>query len=209
MTEWNLRSRSRACHKCGMEFADGAKCRSAVALFAEPVVRELFAEKIAAQISERAKDSKPAPKDPEYVRIDLCESCRGALAAATPPPGFISEWRSTYAAPEPDAPEPLPKETAENLLRRMLEQGGDEATPAVIFVLAVMLERKRLLIERSVRRGADGTLTRFYEHRKTGEIMLIPDPGLSAAEVPGVQQQIDLLLGTGATPPPPSDATLP
>ena len=195
MTEWSFRSRSRSCHKCGAEFADGGVCRSAVAFFVEPLVREIFAEKIAAQAAERAKDAKNTPKDPEYVRLDFCEACWDAMSGATSPPDFISAWRSVYSAPEPESVEPLPKETAESLLRRMLEHGGDEATPAVIFVLAVMLERKRILLERSVRRNPDGTLTRVYEHRKTGEIMLIPDPNLSVDEIPDAQQQIDRLLG--------------
>ena len=166
MTEWKLNSRSHACDKCGTQFADGESCRTAVVL-----------------------------ADGKYARVDSCEKCWGTLAEALPPPDFVSVWRGVYAAPEPAAPEPLPKETAENLLRRMLEHGGDDATPAVIFVLAVMLERKRILLERGVRRGADGALTRVYEHRKTGEIMLVTDPNLSGDEVPGVQQQIGRLLG--------------
>ena len=181
MNDWNLRSRSHACNKCGTGFADGGKCRSAVAFTSEPFVCDIIA-------------GMNTAKTPDYARVDFCESCWSALAAIVPPPDFISAWQGVYSAPEPETPEALPKETAESLLRRMLEHGGDEATPAVIFVLAVILERKRILVERSVRRGNDGTLTRVYEHRKTGEIMLIPDPALGLDEVPGVQQQIDLLL---------------
>ena len=203
MIEWNLRSRSRLCHKCGGEFIDGGKCRSAVLHFAEPLAREIFAEKIAAQAAEREKDGKDASKDkaPEYVRIDFCEPCWNALASAPPPPPlWISAWQSLYAAPEPDAPEPLPKETVETLLRKFVEGGSVDENASVTFVLAVMLERKKLLIERGVRRGADGRLVRIYEHRKTGEIMLITDPDLGIEEIPGVQQQIDLLLNPPEEP---------
>lgn len=202
MIEWNLRSRSRNCHKCGGEFIDGGKCRSAVMHFGEPLAREIFAEKIAAQAAEREKEGKDASKDktPEYVRIDFCEPCWDALMSATPPPLWISAWQSPYTAPEPDAPEPLPKETVETLLRKFVEGGSVDENASVAFVLAVMLERKKLLIERGVRRGADGRLVRIYEHRKTGEIMLITDPDLGIEEIPGVQQQIDLLLNPPEAP---------
>ena len=36
MTEWNLRSRSHACHQCAAAFADGERCFSCVAPFAPP-----------------------------------------------------------------------------------------------------------------------------------------------------------------------------
>jgi len=181
MTDWKLRSRSRACCKCGTGFAEGGKYRSAVVSTAGH----------------------------EYVREDYCEACWGAFSAAVPPPDFISAWQGVYPATEPETPEALPKETAETLLRRMLEHGGDDATPAVVFVLAVMLERKRILIERGVRRGAGDALTRVYEHRKTGEILLILDPALGMDEVPGVQQQIDYLLKAGSRESPVSRFPIP
>ncbi len=192
MTEWNLRSRSHTCHKCSREFIDGERCSSVVAEFAAPIVQELLAERIAAQAND-PKQTKP----PEFVRLDICPVCWNDLKDTD----WISLWHSQYAAPEPPAPEPLPRETAESLLRKLIEDEDRGENTAVIFILAVMLERKKIFIERSVRHSPDGTIVRVYEHKKSGEVMLITDPNLQLDEIPGVQQQIKLLL----EPPDPVD----
>lgn len=192
MTEWNLRSRSHICHKCTRSFTDGERCCSSVAAFNTPIVQELLAEKIAIQ----ATDPK-AVKPPDFIRLDFCEGCWSTVADQD----WISGWRGVYTAPEPPTPEPLPRETAESLLTRLLEGEDSGEQMAVIFILAVMLERKKILLERQVRRQPDGKLLRVYEHRKTGEVMLIADPDLQVDELPGVQKQVQLLL----EPPPPPE----
>ena len=63
------------------------------------------------------------------------------------------------------------------------------------YILALMLERKRILKEREVKRNEDGTLTRIYEHMKTGDIFIIPDPELRLDQVAEVQQQVAAQLG--------------
>jgi hypothetical protein len=82
----------------------------------------------------------------------------------------------------------------------------------------VMLERKRLLVERDVQHREDGKMIRVYEHRKTGEMFLIPDPRLRLDQLETVQQQVVTLLGGDkkeAPPkdekpaPPPADAAVP
>lgn len=180
---------------------DGERCHSAVAEFIAPIVQELLAERIAAQ----ANDPKQA-KPPEFVRLDICPECWKNLKDIE----WISLWHSQYTAPEPPAPEPLPRETAESLLRKLIEDDDSDENTAVIFILAVMLERKKIYIERSVRHSPDGTLVRVYEHKKSGEVMLITDPNLQLDEIPGVQLQIKLLLEPPALPevppePPPED----
>ena len=185
MIDWNLRSRSHSCHKCSADFIDGERCNSAVAVFENDVVQTLLAEKIAAY----AEDPKK-PKPPEYVRLDFCPHCWQELRNTL----WISSWNSTYSAPEPPAPEPLPRETAESLLRRLMEQEDSVENTSVIFILAVMLERKKILMERKVRHAPDGTMIRVYEHKKTGEIMLVTDPDLGIDELPGVQRRVQALL---------------
>lgn len=195
MIEWNLRSRSHTCHQCADAFADGAQCFSAVGDFTAPLVQELLAEKIAAQADD-AKSSKA----PDYVRLDFCATCWDAVRAAD----WISAWHSPYTAPEPPTPEPLPRETAESLLHKLLEDENSGENTSVIFILAVMLERKKVLIERNVRRSKDGTIVRVYEHKKTGEVMLITDPDLQLDEIPGVQQLVKNLLEVPTSPQPES-----
>ena len=185
MIDWNLRSRSHSCHKCSADFIDGERCHSAVAVFEDNVVQTLLAEKIAAY-AENPKKTKP----PDYVRLDFCPSCWPEMQGTN----WISSWHSPYSAPEPPAPEPLPRETAESLLRKLMEQEDSFEHTSVIFILAVMLERKKILIERRVRHATDGTMIRVYEHKKTGEVMLVTDPDLGIDELPGVQRQVQRLL---------------
>ena len=63
------------------------------------------------------------------------------------------------------------------------------------YILAVMLERKKSLKEIEVMRAEDGAITRIYEHAKTGEVFIIPDPQLRLDQIANVQAQVAGLLG--------------
>ena len=107
-----------------------------------------------------------------------------------------SFWRSKYEAPPPAAPETLAKQTAEDLLRRYMEEKSAQHA-AARYLLAVMLERKKLLKEVEAKRTAEGALTRIYEHTKTGEIFVIPDPQLRLDQIEQVRAEVSALLGPG------------
>jgi len=132
-----------------------------------------------------------------YRREDRCERCW----ADRPGDAAVSFWRCVYRAPAPPPPEPLRKETAESLLRELIEK-GDPSKAGVMFVLAVMLERRRVLIERDVRFHDDGARTRIYEHRGTGESFAILDPGLRLDDLEKVQAEVVALLGGAPAAPP-------
>ncbi|MFH0908389.1 MAG: hypothetical protein V1929_06480 [bacterium] len=108
----------------------------------------------------------------------------------------VSFWKSVYHAPAPPAAEPLKKETAEAMLRQFMAK-EDFSRKNAIYILAVMLERKRILVERDVQLREDGSKFRIYEHKKTGEIFTIPDPGLRLDELENVQAEVKELLGIG------------
>lgn len=132
-----------------------------------------------------------------YVREDFCESCwagRGTEASAE-----VSAWAALWVAPEQKAPDPLKKETAESLLRELMET-DDPSKRNVIFILAVMLERRRILVEKEVQVQPDGQKIRVYEHKQTGESFVVPDPQLRLKEIESVQMEVMDLLGI---PPPP------
>ena len=112
--------------------------------------------------------------------------------------GAVSVWRSIYHPPPPPPEEPVKKETAESLLRQLMET-DDPANGNVIFSLAVMLERRRLLVERDVHLRDDGSRTRVYEHRRTGETFLVPDPDLKLSALEAVQEEVLERLGGRAT----------
>jgi hypothetical protein len=107
-----------------------------------------------------------------------------------------SFWRSKFEPPPPPAPEALGKHTAEDLLRRYMEESSAQHA-AARYLLAAMLERKRLLKEVEAKPSADGQLTRIYEHTKTGEVFIIPDPQLRLDQLEQVQLEVSALLSPG------------
>ncbi|HVE16548.1 MAG TPA: hypothetical protein VNB29_07415 [Chthoniobacterales bacterium] len=109
----------------------------------------------------------------------------------------FSFWRTKYEPPAPPPPEPLKKNDAESLLRALVETGDPQYQNA-IYILALMLERKRAL--RPVDAPDDDTL--IYEIPSTGETFILRNPHLSMDQIPAVQQEVagllDASLGVGA-----------
>ena len=125
-----------------------------------------------------------------YQRIDCCAACAGAAQRE----GVVSFWKTVFHKPPEQPGDAVKKETAETLLRRLMVREETEHAP-VIFVLAVMLERRRELVERRVTDEENGEKLRVYEHRRTGEVFVIRDPNLRLNELETVQQQVIDLLG--------------
>ncbi len=124
----------------------------------------------------------------EYVRLDLCKGCWDQEK-----PG-LSSWKTTFIVPPPPQEEAVKKENAESLLRKLIAREDDEDIHA-IFILTVMLERKKILIERDVQIVEGGRKLRIYEHKKTNESFMIVDPELKLAELESVQEEVVVLLG--------------
>jgi hypothetical protein len=136
-----------------------------------------------------------------YLRGDFCAGCWDAKA---PEEKAFSNWQGTFHVPPPKPDEPLKKETAETLLRRLVED-ADPTQTSVIFILAVMLERKKLLEEKDARL-VEGITVRVYEHRKTGETFVVNDPGLRLDQLEKVQQDVVTMLEGGGAPAAPAAA---
>jgi hypothetical protein len=124
----------------------------------------------------------------EYRREDFCRKCRNTMG-----PG-LSSWKTVYVVPLPPTEEAVKKETAESLLRKRIARDNADDRNA-IFILAVMLERKKILVERDVQRVENGLKLRVYEHRKTGESFMVVDPELRLDELGQVQEEVVVLLG--------------
>jgi hypothetical protein len=177
MNEWNIQSRSHACQACEESFADK-----------QPYHTLLFDRKN------------------ELLRIDVCESCWTSRYSQNSDEAgdLISRWQGVYEAPPPAPPEAIQKETAETLLRKLIEQ-GDPKHGAACFILAVMLERKRLLkVKEQIKR--DGRRVFVYEQPKTGDIFTIADPDLRLDQLEEVQRDVGNLLEYGLSGPPPEQA---
>jgi len=107
----------------------------------------------------------------------------------------FSFWRSRFEPTPETPPEPLGKETAEQLFRRLV--ASPDAPPNACYVLAVMLERKRVLKQiRTDQSGDDRILV--YELPQTGDVFLVRDPQLRLDELESVQTEVSNLL-RGAT----------
>jgi len=137
--------------------------------------------------------------DNVYRREDFCGACRAADA-----PEAVGFWKTVFHLPPPPAEEPIKKENAESLLRRLLAR-EDESDADVIFILAVMLERKKILRERDVRTDPGQRKLRIYEQRKTHETFAILDPELCLDELDAVRERVIALLGTRPRPPIPDE----
>lgn len=166
--DWNIRTRSESCEATGRPFAEGEVFYTALFREGEGFRR--------ADFSEDAWKERPATDE-----------------AAQP----FSSWKSRYEPPAPPAPEALPKDDAEGMLR-MLVGSDDPAHTNARYLLAVMLERKKIL--RPHPSGEKSLLV--YEHSRTGETFLIPDPGLSLADLAAVQEEVSTLLSGLSTPVP-------
>lgn len=121
-----------------------------------------------------------------FRREDLCDEAWHSCNDNIKPFSF---WRSKYEPPAPPPPEPLPHNDAESLLRRLIAE-NDAAYSNVRYILALMLERKRLL--RPVDSNDDDVLV--YEHVGTGETIVIANPHLGFDQIPEVQREVTALL---------------
>ncbi len=126
-----------------------------------------------------------------YERLDCHPECWKTAPRNWEP---FSSWEGVYAAPPPaDKKEPLKKETADELLRHLISL-DDPAMKNVVYVLAVMLERSKILVERDAKTQADGSIIRIYEHRRTGESFIVLDPRIRLENLADVQTEVVALL---------------
>jgi hypothetical protein len=170
MNEWNIQSRAHACEACTQPFADQ-----------QPYRTILF------------EDGK------ELRRSDICEPCAEKDGDMRQRKGYISHWNGTYEAPPAHPVEAIQKENAESVLRKLIEQNDPRYAPAA-YILAVMLERKRILkVKEQIRR--EGQRIFIYEQPKTGDLFTIADPNLHLDQLEQVQHDVAQLLEHGLNPP--------
>jgi hypothetical protein len=126
-----------------------------------------------------------------YERFDCHPECWKTATRDWEPFSF---WDGVYFAPlKEEKKEPLKKEDAGELLRHLITL-DDPSMKNVIYVLAVMLERSKILVERDRKEQADGTIRRVYEDRKNGDTFVILDPRIRLENLPEVQRQVVALL---------------
>src|SRR4029077_9990071 len=108
-------------------------------------------------------------------------------------------WKSRYEAPPPPAQEPVPKESAEAPLGKLLHTDRTEHIHAR-YVVSIMLERKKTLKQVDVREN-EGAKPLIYEPTRTGEVFVIEDPRLKLDQLDSLQKEVYALLAPqGQTP---------
>ena len=126
-----------------------------------------------------------------YERFDCHPECWKTQERDWTP---FSQWDGVYFAPvKEERREPLKKEDAGELLRQLVTL-DDPSMKNVVYVLAVMLERSKILVERDAKEQPDGTIRRVYEDRKQGDTFVILDPRLRLENLAEVQMQVVALL---------------
>jgi hypothetical protein len=173
---WNLKSRAHACARTERPFVEGEQFHTAIYF-----------------------DSNTG----EFLRRDIClEAWEEEVAERQP----FSSWKASYVKPDPGnkvKAEFANREGAEELLRRLVEE-DEPHTQHARYILALMLERKKQLVQKEVKYVEDGSLL-IYEHRRSGEVYIIRDPELRLDEIEAVQEEVAVLLGFGL----PGDAAAP
>ena len=161
---WHVRNRSRECNITQTPFTED-----------QPIVTALF----------------PDPESSGYVRKDFCESAWAARSPEDEAP--FSYWRTKFQSTISNDTQPVvTKQSAEELLKQLVEDDL-EHTENTRYILAVMLERQKILRETDTQPTTNGIL-RIYEHRKTGEIFIVKDPNIPLDEVERIQLEVMELL---------------
>jgi hypothetical protein len=143
-------------------------------------------------------------REGQYVRIDLNAEAWQARNDNIEP---LSAWQADFVPAPPPAPETLKKDDAEGLLRRLVA-GNEPGTRNARYILALMLERKKVLRQVERQKNEENSIL-VYEHLPSGEVWLIEDPGLKLGELKSVQDEVAHLLAhageTGVAAPAVSD----
>ncbi|MGB1259992.1 MAG: hypothetical protein ACPG6P_08135 [Akkermansiaceae bacterium] len=169
---WSIKSRAHVCSVTEQHFEDG-----------EAFYTALF----------------PDPESSGYLRKDFSKDAWEKRSTDEDAP--FSFWGSTYHAPVKEEEVEVTDESPEDLLRRLIEE-DEEHTENARYILAVMLERKKQLIEADSQPTATGII-RIYEQRKTGDVFIVKDPNIPLSEIEQVQEEVTILLENGGRVPEP------
>ena len=165
LVDWKIKSRSGVCHHTEKAFEDE-----------EPFYTCIFND----------------PESAGFIRRDFSVDAWEEVSEQLEPKPF-SFWKSVYKPPETGKKdEPIKQNSIEAMLHRMIEEGRSE-TENTRYILALMLERKKILIPTEVKETENNSLL-FYEHKDTGAVYIVADPQLHLEEVGEVQEEVAKLL---------------
>lgn len=166
--DWKIRTTQAKCELTGDAFEDGQKFYTCI--FEDPT----------------------DPESESFIRRDYAveswEKVRGDDSQAP-----FSFWKSTYKAPVVTVDKKALADTsAEGMLQRFVEE-DDPKTENARYILALMLERKKVLVPTDIKETETRKLL-FYRYELTGDVVVVADPGLKLDEIEAVQSEVGALL---------------
>jgi len=166
--DWEIQELSKFCLECKENFSQGADFYTFLSLTAEN----------------------------KMSRNDLCLKCAETLRSSwNARPDLYSCWQGKYSFETVEVKaQPLPYERFEAALRRYIvsQEARDQK---FTYVLALLLERKKILIHReSIIKDEEKKNFLVYEHSQTGESFVVEDPRLSLSQVDEFQKELKDLL---------------
>ncbi len=163
---WKIQSRSKSCAETGEPFRDG-----------DIYVTCIFED----------------PDSDGFLREDLSEAAWKARIPDRPP---FSHWKAKFEVPAleevSEDPSQLRKGDAEILLQNMIDD-DDPRLDKARYILAAKLEREKRIKQVDVRQIENRRLL-IYEHRKTGEVLIVTDPEIRLEEVDQIQEEVVAML---------------
>ena len=180
--EWHIQPRSLACAICQRKFVD----------------------------KQRYQTTLYSQGDNGYRREDICMECEGEsnnekrsftvtdINTLRKKENFISQWKGIIQiTPSVVKSDSVQRDKIEVLLRSIIAQNSSKYKNAS-YILAIMLERKRILKVKDVYIDHQKKIT-LYEQSKTGDIFAIEDPGLNINQLDEVQKEICDVLERGVS----------
>ena len=131
----------------------------------------------------------PDPESSGYLRQDYSLDAWEQREEEAKPFSF---WRSHYKPPVKEEETQVTPHDPESLFAKLVED-DEEHTENARFILAAMLERKKIIRETDTQQLPTGLL-RIYENRKTGDVFIVKDPQIALADIESIQDEVQELL---------------
>jgi hypothetical protein len=120
-----------------------------------------------------------------HERMDLCQEAFEKRDQDRVP---LSFWKSEFEPAPPPEAEAVDKNDAESELRRLIS-GRDPSQAKLCYLLALLLERKRILKAREKVVTAEGRLI-VYEHSGTQESFVVPEVQFKLSELDALRTEV-------------------
>jgi hypothetical protein len=134
-------------------------------------------------------------EDGTLARVDIAESALGDYLEEPEAEEAFSTWKGKFrpgqARPEGEEETAVsePGEAAEDALRALSEENAID-TRHSRYVLALYLERKKRIKPVDTKTGVAEDPVIIYEHRKTGEVFVVPEPELDVARLDAAREAL-------------------